>query len=495
MRAVIYCRVSTEEQRDNFSLPNQLRACREYCSRNGLEVAAEYAQAESAKTADRAALRELLEYCRKNKKHVQCVVVHRVSRFSRDKLDHFTLRTLLLKLGITLRSATEPIDDTPSGKFIEGVLASAAQFENDVKAERTRDGMLAAVAVGRWTHQAPLGYVNGPRPGPSLVVDPERAPIIRGVFQGCAEGRSERDVLRTATVLGLRTRRGEALTPQTLSAMLRNPLYAGRIELKKWGVSAKGDWEPLVSEAVFNRLQLSRGQRAKQLRRHSDFPLRGFVRCALCSTPLTASWSRGRGRRYSYYSCRKGCRVSSPKARLESLFVERLVALQPDSGYLRLFNAIVLDVWKARHRESEELRQQLTCRRDLVTSQLDQLDKAFIFQHRIDQATYDRQRDKLREDAALLDCEIHEATLDGLDVEGLLGFAEHVLTDAARLWDEASADQKLRLQRVFFPEGVTFDGNALGTAVTCLAFKELRQNSKPENSVASPTGFEPVFRP
>ena len=53
------------------------------------------------------------------------------------------------QLGITLRSVTEPIDDSPTGKLIEGILAATAQFDNDVKAERTRAGMLAAVSAGR----------------------------------------------------------------------------------------------------------------------------------------------------------------------------------------------------------------------------------------------------------------------------------------------------------------------------------------------------------
>jgi hypothetical protein len=54
-------------------------------------------------------------------------------RFARDKYDHFALRSLLKSLGISLRSATEPIDDTSTGKLMEGVLAAFAQFDNDVR--------------------------------------------------------------------------------------------------------------------------------------------------------------------------------------------------------------------------------------------------------------------------------------------------------------------------------------------------------------------------
>ena len=61
----------------------------------------------------------------------------------------------LKSLGISLRSATEPIDDTSTGKLMEGVLASFAQFDNDVRSDRTRAGMRAALELGRWTFPAP----------------------------------------------------------------------------------------------------------------------------------------------------------------------------------------------------------------------------------------------------------------------------------------------------------------------------------------------------
>jgi hypothetical protein len=72
---------------------------------------------------------------------VHFVVVFNLTRFARDKYDHFALRSHLQSLGISLRSATEPIDDTSTGKLMEGVLAAFAQFDNDVRSDRTRAGI------------------------------------------------------------------------------------------------------------------------------------------------------------------------------------------------------------------------------------------------------------------------------------------------------------------------------------------------------------------
>ena len=92
--AVIYVRVSTKEQTENLSLPTQLRACEEYCRRQGYEVLERFhEEGESAKTTDRSQLQKLLTYCRLNKGRVHFVVVFNLTRFARDKYDHFALRS------------------------------------------------------------------------------------------------------------------------------------------------------------------------------------------------------------------------------------------------------------------------------------------------------------------------------------------------------------------------------------------------------------------
>jgi site-specific DNA recombinase len=99
--AVIYVRVSTKEQTENLSLSTQLKACEEHCERQGFHVLARFREeGESAKTADRTELQKLLQFCRKNKGVVQFVVVFNLTRFARDKYDHFALRAHLKSLGL-----------------------------------------------------------------------------------------------------------------------------------------------------------------------------------------------------------------------------------------------------------------------------------------------------------------------------------------------------------------------------------------------------------
>jgi hypothetical protein len=55
----------------------------------------------------------------------------------------------------------------------------------------------------------------------------------------------------------------------------------------------------------------------------------------------------------------------------------------------------------------------------------------------------------------------HSSELDELDVEGILAFAERVLPRASDVWIQASLAQRQQLQKLFFPEGVRFDGKSI----------------------------------
>ena len=407
--AVIYVRVSTKEQTENLSLPTQLKACEEYCERQGFGVLARFREeGESAKTADRTELQKLLQFCRTNKGRVQFVVVFNLTRFARDKYDHFALRAHLKSLGISLRSATEPIDDTSTGKLMEGVLAAFAQFDNDVRSERTRGGMKAALELGRWTFLAPLGYLNAPRStGKSLIPDPERASLVRRAFQDLATGRFTKDEIRKSVIaLGLKTRRGRPVPSQTFDAMLRNRVYIGQIDVPDFGISRRGDFEPLVTERVFFRVQAILDGRyevtSPRPRNDSDFPLRGYVRCESCGKPLTASWSKGRSDYYAYYHCRGRCpAVNVSKTKLEELFVDELARLQPTAGFMRLVKDRVLSAWRDMQSDARQRVAEIERKQKSVREKLDRLDSAFLYERSIDIDTYDRHRDRLREELTL----------------------------------------------------------------------------------------------
>jgi DNA invertase Pin-like site-specific DNA recombinase len=408
--AVIYVRVSTKEQTENLSLTTQLRACEEYCRRQGYEVLERFhEEGESAKSTDRSQLQNLLTYGRLNKGRVHFVVVFNLTRFARDKYDHFALR-----------SATEPIDDTSTGKLMEGVLAAFAQFDNDVRSDRTRAGMKAALELGRWVFLAPIGYLNALRSmGQSLMHDPERGPLVRPAFEAYATGRfTKEQLLKQVRAWGLTNRRRKPLTSQAIGVMLHNQLYAGVVDVPEYGVRGKrADFDPLISEELFYRVQAILSGRipstVPRKRAHPDFPLRGFVRCHSCGRGITGSWSKGRNEYYAYYHCRPGCRaVNVSKARLEGLFADKLALLQPTPGYMRLLKESVLQIWKARKATVRDEIAAAERAAKVILEKLDRLDEAFLFERSIDIDTYDRHAEKLREELTLARIDRHSGQLE-----------------------------------------------------------------------------------
>ena len=355
--------------------------------------------------------------------------------------------------------------------------------------------MTAALSIGRWTHRAPLGYLNGDTKAeqPSLIFDPERAPLMLRAFELAAE-RPLVDVLAEVTRLGLRTRKRREVAKQTLSAALRNTLYIGRINAPSFGVKdVQGDFQALIPETLFMRVQAALAGRAgpslHNVRKNPDFPLRRFTRCE-CGTALTGSSSRGRTKQYAYYHCPK-CGVRVPREDLESQFVDLLESLQPTDGFLAVFRLNLLEKWKKRGAEAGRIQGNLKRKLIELESQQEKFaERLALGDQNAD--VYERLLAKKRDQATQIRLEIENAKIEDIDIESVLDFAENALRNAAHLWLVAVPEQKPRLQKAFFPAGLTFEGGKLGTDVTCSAFNLLASHSESASGLARPAGFEPA---
>jgi site-specific DNA recombinase len=161
--------------------------------------------------------------------------------------------------------------------------------------------------------------------------DPERAPLVRRAFEEDATGRfTKQQLLKQSRAWGLTNRRGRPLTSQAIGVLLRNQLYAGIVDVIEYGVRAsRGDFEPLISEDLFYRVQAVLSGRVPsttpQQRAHPDFPLRAVVRCESCGRGLTGSWPRGaRSPEVSLRKCATGPGLQIALERDRSLLVREL---------------------------------------------------------------------------------------------------------------------------------------------------------------------------
>lgn len=173
--------------------------------------------------------------------------------------------------------------------------------------------------------------------------------------------------------------------------------------------------------------------------------------------------------------------------------MDELARLQPSEGYMRLVKARVVEVWDRARADVKEKGEAVERRVKTIRQRIDRLDNAFLYEQSIDIDTYDRHKERLNEELTLARMERHSTELEEMDVEGILSFAERVLPRAADLWVQASLEQRQRLQQLFFPEGIAFDGKAfVRTALTAPAFNWLEPVGTAKGSLVDQTGIEPV---
>lgn len=320
-RAFLYLRVSTPRQArkngeaEGYSIPQQREYCAQKARELGAEVVGEYIDAgESAKTAGRPQLQQMLADIAGLGTGVDYVIVHKLDRLARNRVDDVQIVMAIQEAGATLVSVSELIDETPSGKLMHAILAGFAEYYSSNLSNESKKGMAQKARNGGTHGVAPIGYentlarVNG-QEVKGIQLDDERAPHIRWAFKTYATGDWSISMLRDALKeRGLRSRvtqkyRGTALSDAQVHRFLKSPYYLGKIVYQ--GTILPGAHEPLIDEQTWFRCQdLLAGRRIAGDRSWKmNHPLKGSLRCARCKGRMGYGKSRGKGGEYEYFFC------------------------------------------------------------------------------------------------------------------------------------------------------------------------------------------------
>ncbi len=323
LRAVIYLRVSSQGQvktdydPEGLSIPAQREACERKARELGAVIVREYVEpgVSGGSILKRKAFRQMIAETRQ-REDVDYVIVWSVSRWARDQEDHWTARGLITRAGAKLISVKEPIgEDTAHGVMLEGVMAAVAAARRIEISEEVTRGIDRKLKVGGTPGRAPIGYLNIREKLPdggevrTVVIDPERAPVVRWAFTAYATGLySLHDLvglLEARGLVSLGTRRfpSRPLSASTVNDMLRNPYYVGEIRYK--GKVYPGRHEPLIDRETFDKVQgvlESHMHSGERDRKHQHF-LKGTIRCGTCGRRLVYSRNKGNGGIYEYFIC------------------------------------------------------------------------------------------------------------------------------------------------------------------------------------------------
>src|SRR5215213_4217339 len=226
-RAILYARVSTEEQaRSGYSLAQQLEALREYAAREGYEILEEVQDpGQSGANLERPGMDRVRDIVAAG--GVSVVLAQDRDRFSREPAYHYLLKREFEEHGTKIRALNDRGDDSPEGELTDGILDQLAKYEKVKIAERTRRGKLRKAREGRVICGATPTYgfrYNQTRDG-LLINEPEMT-VVEKIFRLVADGVAVRAVQARLYTEGVPAPKGGRVwDDRVLRRLITNDVY------------------------------------------------------------------------------------------------------------------------------------------------------------------------------------------------------------------------------------------------------------------------------
>src|ERR687889_661680 len=227
-RAILYARVSTDEQaRSGYSLSQQLKALREYASREGYEIVEEIEdRGYSGATLVRPGLDRMRDLVATG--GVSVVLAQDRDRFAREPALGWILREELAKYGCKLRALNDHGNDSPEGMLTDGILDQLAKYERAKIAERTRRGLLQKAREGKVIKgpKANYGFRFNETDDGLVIHEPEMR-IVEKIFSMAASGMGPKAMQTRLYAEGIPSPTGKAMWPHRILKvqMVLNHLY------------------------------------------------------------------------------------------------------------------------------------------------------------------------------------------------------------------------------------------------------------------------------
>src|SRR3989339_1250042 len=178
----IYARKSTDEEtRQVMSIDAQLSELREFAKKDNLNVIQEFTESRTAKETGRPIFNDMLKLIEKGQ--ADSILSWHPDRLARNSIDGGKIIYLADKGKIKdLKFCTFRFDNNAYGKFILNIAFGQSKYYVDNLSENILRGIKHKLKSGGWSGLAPIGYLND-RNTKSIVVDPNKAPLIKRLFE------------------------------------------------------------------------------------------------------------------------------------------------------------------------------------------------------------------------------------------------------------------------------------------------------------------------
>ena len=327
-KALIYTRVSSQGQIENFSLQIQMEQCEVCAQVLGLAVLRCFGGThESAKTDDRKQFNALLSFAMDRNNDIGYIIVYQIDRFSRSGDHSISIIEELKKCGvIVIEANTRSLTEDSSHTLVQSIKLVVAHEDNKTRTKKCTDGTLQRINAGYWIGKPTKGYQKVDKYNLELT---DEAKHLRMAFELKAKGYTNSAILVRINA------NGSVITKSRLPNYLKNPFYCGYIASKHLdGEVVKGLHKPIISEELFllvNNVGQEVNHDYKTLSYNESRPLQGDLKCS-CGGVYTGYIKKDV---YHYYKCNK-CKNNTSTTPMHKLFEEHLVRFSFEEKYITL---------------------------------------------------------------------------------------------------------------------------------------------------------------
>lgn len=343
-KAVLYLRYSSNSQTEQ-SIEGQRRVCREYTSRNDIEIVGEYVDRAASASHDTQRRKNFLQMISdSSRKSFDAVVVYKLDRFARNRYDSANYKQKLKANGVQVLSATEGLTDSPESVMLESVLEGMAEYYSLELSQKVSRGIRESVEKRNFLGgPIPFGFIVSDK---KLIPDPEKTGLVQEIFEKAAQGYSLTALCQTLMSKGLRKPNGKPYTRASLHRMLRSKRYIGYYIYGD--IEVPNVTEPIVSQEVFKKVQETLSKRQFNKNSREKFLLTGKLYCGHCGELMTGeSGTSSTGQRYSYYKCygkrkKSGCsKKNVSKDLIEDIVIQKAREYLTDENIEKIASAVM----------------------------------------------------------------------------------------------------------------------------------------------------------
>ncbi len=328
--AIIYARVSSQEQNDGISVDSQIEQGMKMAEGLGAKLLHVFRDdGVSGRTDKRPAFQSAIAYC--DARSVDYFICWSTSRFARNKLDAASYKKLLGQSQTKVVYVSINIDsDTDEGWFTESIFEIMDEHQSRQNSKDTRRSMLKNARDGFWNGgPTPYGYesvADGDRK--RLRIKELEAAVVRSIYDTYLAGDGCKIIANKLNKQAL-SHKGKAWSKAQVMRVLKNQVYTGVVLFNRKSAGGidnpESEWivtpshEKIISVEEFNRVRetfLKRTVAAPvQNNPCSNRAFSGMLRCGLCGAGMRTETATGRNKTYNYYNCSTFVKTGGCKSR------------------------------------------------------------------------------------------------------------------------------------------------------------------------------------